>query len=487
MGLMNGEAYRKSLDDGRQVWIEGERVPLVTAHPAFVPMIDAIAQIYDLHHNPAHRDLFTFRTGTGEVASRFYKLPTEPNDIALRREMTAQILREVSPVIDRFGDETVSPLFVLYENKDLLDRYDSRYHHTVLHWLKKLCREHLFMSSGNTDMKGDRSKQPFQQRDPDVHLRVVEERDDGIIINGAKFETGASYAHVAFVKPTVGVWNAENRDFAVACIVPMNAPGLRHICRAPLPRKNDFEAPLSSKYDEIDTLIIFDHVLVPWENVLFSRQPELASLIRTGLSTWGGHDFLVRSSAKADLAVGAALLLAEQTRAAQIPAVREKISALMMYAQGIKAFILASEAAAENTPGGLYRPNQAIQNAGRLFSSTEFNKVIQILRELGGGVQVIAPDLKSLNSAETRAYVAKYFAIEDVDAEARARALHLISELTSSAFAGRMQLYQMFAEGPTSVQATLVYNTYDRKQAIAFASDIAGIEPTAGRAVRSAA
>lgn len=488
MALMTGDEYRKSLNDGREVWIEGQRVPVVTEHPAFKPMVDAIAKIYDLHFHPEFKSLLTYKTQKGDLASRFYKLPTEPGDVALRREMTATILREVSPVIDRFGDETVSPLFVLHENKELLDRFDRRFHRSVSHWLAKLNDEHLFMSSGNTDPKGDRSKQPSQQKDPDVFLRVVEETDEGIVINGAKFETGAAYAHVAFLKPTVGLWNVENRDYAVACIVAMNAPGVRHICRAPLPKRAEFETPLSSKYDEIDTLIVFDHVFVPWEDVLFSRTPELAGLVRNGLSTWGGHDFLVRASAKADLLVGAACLMAEQTRLAQLPPVREKIASLMVYAQAIKAFILASETNLEKGPGGLYRPNQSIQNAGRLYASSEFNNAVQLLRDLGGGVQMISPDTATFENPEISKYAEKYFRIDDVSAEDRARSLNLISDLTSSSFAGRMQLYQMFAEGPKMAQAALLYFTYDREKALKLAAEQAGILPKDdARSVQSAA
>ena len=127
--------------------------------------------------------------------------------------MTRTVLDEVGPTMDRFGDETVTALFVMQDRRALMDSYDPRYGATVEHWLKDLQQTNLFMTSGNTDMKGNRAKQPFQQDDPDMYLRVVAERDDGIIVSGAKWETGAAYAHVAFVKPTVGNWIEANRDF----------------------------------------------------------------------------------------------------------------------------------------------------------------------------------------------------------------------------------------------------------------------------------
>lgn len=477
MSLMSAADYRESLRDGRQVWIEGERVPDVTRHAAFQPMIQAIGQIYDLHNDSRHRDTFTYSLPDGEPASRFYKLPTTVEDMRNRRLFTLAVLNEVSPVMDRFGDETVTPLFVLHDRRDLLDRFDTRYAQNVDRWLARLQRENLFMTSGNTDPKGNRSKQPYQQKDADHYLRVVKERDDGIVISGAKFETGSSYAHVAFVKPTVGQWLPENRDYAVACIVPMNAPGLHQICRPPLSKGTTaFERPLSSRWDEIDTLIVFDNVLVPWENVMFSRQPDLANLIRQDLTRWAAHGFLLRSSVKADVLVGTALMVAEQTGLAAIPQVREKIALLMTYAQAVKAFAIAAEAEPERTEGGLFMPNQAIQNAGRVFATSRYSEAVQILRDLGGGSSVLTPDLKSLRSGDVGGYLEKYFTIEDTAAEDRIRTLHLVSELTSTFFAGRTQLYQMFAESPLAAQANSLYGTYDRKSAIARAARLAGID-----------
>jgi 4-hydroxyphenylacetate 3-monooxygenase len=477
MSLMTGAAYKESLRDQRRVWIDGERVDDVTRHAAFRGMIDAVAQIYDLQHDPRHAELLTFDLGGGQRGSRFYQPPRSQDDLAMRRRMTLTVLDQVSPVLDRFGDETVTPLFVMSDRRALLDRYDVRYGANVERWLAHLQATNLFMTSGNTDMKGDRSKSPHQQDDPDVYLRVVKERDDGIVIRGAKFETGAAYAHVAFVKPTVGNWIEANRDFAVACIVPLNAPGIRHICRAPLVREADaFERPLSSRFDEIDTLIVFDDVLVPWENVIFSRAPELASLIRADLTRWSGHAFLVRSFVKADLFVGAALLVSEHSRAIAIPQVRDKIVQLMAFRETLNAFLLAAEAAGERTETGLFMPNQAIQNAGRMYAATTYHQMVQALRDVAGGTVMVLPDRRSLSNPEIAGDIEKYFGIGEIGAEARIRALNLVGELTGSGYGGRAQAYQMFAESPIFAQATALYATYDRSASLQRAARLAGLD-----------
>jgi 4-hydroxyphenylacetate 3-monooxygenase len=477
MGLMTGIDYRKSLRDQRKVWIGGEAVDDVATHPAFRPMVDAIAGIYDLHHDPECRDLMTFALPDGGRGSRFYKIPASREDLAARRHMTATILDRICPTMDRFGDETVTPLFVMIDRRALLDRFDTRYYAAASGWLARLQRDNLFMTSGNTDPKGDRSKQPFEQDDPDHYLRVVKETDAGIVVRGAKFETGAPYAHVACVKPTVGAWVEENRDYAVSAIVPLNAPGVRHICRAPLQRASEdpFDRPLSARFDEIDTLIVFDDVFLPWENVIFSRQPELAALIRSDLARWAAQGFLIRCQAKADLLVGAALLTAEQSGTLGIPAIRSKVSQLMMFKQAIDAFLIGGEAACETTESGFAIPNQAMQNAGRVFCSQSYGPMVQILREIAGGQAVMLPDRRSLESPDVGPDVEKYFRVGAVDARTRLRTLALVAELSSSSYAGRMQAYQLFAESPIFAQEAALFATYDRGAATRRAAGIAGL------------
>jgi 4-hydroxyphenylacetate 3-monooxygenase len=493
MSLMTRANYQASLRDGRKVWIGGERVADVTRHPAFTPMIEAVSRIYDLHQDPATQDVMTFSLPDGSRGSRFYKIPRSREDLTLRRMMTTLVLQRVGPTMDRFGDETVSPLFVIKDRKDIFDRFDPRYHANGCAWLERLERENLFMTSGNTDPKGDRSKQPFEQSDPDLNLRVVRETDAGIVVKGAKFETGAPYAHVAFVKPSVGNWVEENRDYAVACIVPLGAEGVRHICRMPLHRgggalADEFDHPLSARFDEIDTMIVFDEVLVPWENVIFSREPKLAALMRSEFARWAAQGYLTRCLAKADLLVGTALLVSEQSGTIKLPQVRSKISQLMMHREAIRSFLVAAETECVETAAGHVMPNQSIQNAGRIFCSQTYAGMAHLLREIVGGQAVMLPDRSMLENHEIGADVAKYFAVGDHSAEDRLRALHLARELSASSYAGRTQAYQLFAETPIFAQEAALFESFDRPASLGRARGIAGLnDRPAGRSTKGEA
>jgi 4-hydroxyphenylacetate 3-monooxygenase len=480
MALMTGREYRESLQDGRRVWIGGEAVADVATHPAFQPMVAAVSGIYDLHHDPAYREVMTFDLPEGGRGSRFYKIPADRQDLELRRHMTTAVLQTICPTMDRFGDETVSPLFVIKDRGDLFDRFDPRYRRNGAAWLDRLQRDNLFMTSGNTDPKGDRSKQPFEQDDPDLYLRVVRETDAGIVISGAKFETGAPYAHVAFVKPTVGSWVAENRDYAVSCIVRLNSPGVRHLCRMPLHAggagaASPLDHPLSARFDEIDTLIVFDNVLVPWEDVIFSREPELAALMRSEFARWAAQGYLTRCLAKADLLVGTALLIAEQSGTITLPPIRSKISQIMVFKQTIEAFLIASETACETTRSGYAMPNQAIQNAGRVYCSQTYNEMVHFLREIAGGQVVMLPDHAMLEHPEIGADVRKFFRVGKHEAGDRLKALHLARELSASSYAGRTQAYQLFAETPIFAQEAALFATYDRDGSISRAKTMAGL------------
>ena len=171
-----------------------------------------------------------------------------------------------------------------------------------------------FHAAANTEPKGDRSKAPKDQ-DPNILAHVVNETDAGIIIRGAKYETAASYSNQAFLKPTIANWgDSALSDYALGCVLKMDAPGVKHICRTGFAgRAPADDYPLSNCLDEIDTLLILDNVLVPWEDVLFYRHTKSASFIRAALHRYSAFLFVQRTLSYADLIIGAALWNVHQT------------------------------------------------------------------------------------------------------------------------------------------------------------------------------
>src|SRR6201996_6231740 len=227
--IRTGEEYKASIRDGRAVYMNGERIKDVTAHPAFKPLVDIRARIYDLQHDQETKHLMTYRED-GEVHAINNKLPLAQQYWWDKRRATDTVLEAVGGIVTRVGDETVGEMWSLFDGQDVLNEVDPAFSANITNHVRRAQLLDPFHVSANTDPKGNRAQRP-QDQDPDVLLHVAGETGNGIIVRGAKFETAAAYANQAFVKPTIGEWNDEVlSDYAVGFLADMGAPGIRHIC-----------------------------------------------------------------------------------------------------------------------------------------------------------------------------------------------------------------------------------------------------------------
>src|SRR6476646_6069366 len=242
------------------------------------------------------------------------KLPKTQQDWHDKRAYVDAQLNEIGGVVVRVCDETIGELRSLADGKRVLNEIDPRFSENIERHIMRALTADPFHVSANTDPKGDRSKRP-QDQDPDMLLHVVKETDAGIIVRGAKYETAAAYANQAFVKPTIANWGDDKlSDYALGFICDMGAKGLKHICRTGFAgRAPARDYPLSNRCDEVDTLLIFDDVLIPWENVLFHRHTRAASFIRGTLHRYSAFPFVQRILSIADLMIGTALFNVRQT------------------------------------------------------------------------------------------------------------------------------------------------------------------------------
>jgi len=294
--IRTGAEYRESIRDGRRVWIDGERVEDVPSHQAFKPIVDVRARIYDLAHEEATRERMSYADAeTGERCPVGPKLPLTREDWHAKRAAVDTVLDDVGGIVTRVGDETVGEMWSLFDGQDVLNEIDPAYSEHIRHHVRHAALADPFHVSANTDPKGDRSRRP-QDQDPDVLLHVVRETDSGIVVRGAKFETAAAYANQAFVKPTIGDWgSAELSEYAVGFIADMGAPGITHICRSSFAGRGPAaDYPLSNGFDEIDTMIVFDDVEIPWGNVFFHQHTRAAAFIRATLHRYSMFPFVQR-------------------------------------------------------------------------------------------------------------------------------------------------------------------------------------------------
>ena len=462
--IRTGEQYRDSIRDGRQVWINGERVNDVTTHPMFKPIVDIRARIYDMAHEKATQGVMSYVDAiTGERNAIGLKLPYMQQDWHDKRLAVDTVLDDVGGIATRVGDETIGEMWSLYDGKDVLNEVDPRFAENIERHIHRTLHEDPFHVSANTDPKGDRSKPP-QEQDPDMLLHVVKETDAGIVVRGAKYETAAAYANQAFVKPTIANWgDAKLSDYAVGFIVNMSAPGLKFICRTGFAgRANPDDYPLSNRCDEIDTLLIFDNVLIPWEDVLFYQHTKAATFIRATLHRYSAFAFVQRNLRLADLMIGAALFNARQTGLEKQQAVQEKLSALAVYRETINAHLTASIACGERSPAGLMMPNQSLLYTGRVQACSRLHEMMHLARELCGGQICVTPDAASFANPEISDWLDKYYTVnENWVSDDRRKLLAFARDLLNSDYAGHRLTFQLFAQSPPFAHLGAVYRNFD--------------------------
>ena len=476
--IRTGQDYRNSLKDGRQVWINGERVKDVVTHPAFKPIVDIRARIYDMAHEKATAAAMTYTDeATGELNCIGYKLPRSQDDWHAKRRAVDLVMNDIRGVAVRVGDETIGEMWSLYDGQNVLREVDARFAENIETHIFRALRSDVFHVSGNTDPKGDRSKRP-QDQDPDMLLHLVKETDAGIVVRGAKYETAAAYANQAFVKPTIANWGDDKlSDYALGFICDMGAAGLKHICRTGFAgRAPARDYPLSNRCDEVDTLLIFDDVLVPWENVLFYRHTRAASFIRGTLHRYSAFPFVQRILTIADMMIGTALFNVRQTGLDQQQAVREKLAELAIYRETINAHLTASIALAEKSPAGLLMPNQSLLYTGRVQACSRLPAMMHLARELCGGQICVTPDSAAFDDPETRKWLEKYYSVNEFwVAEDRRKLLAFARDLLNSDYAGHRVTFELFAQSPPFAHLNAVYNNFDFSGPLDFVRRSAGL------------
>jgi 4-hydroxyphenylacetate 3-monooxygenase len=474
--IRTGEEYKASIRDGRAVYMNGERIKDVTVHPSFKPLVDIRARIYDLQHDPATRHLMTYQED-GEAHAINNKLPLSQQDWWDKRRATDTVLEDVGGVVTRVGDETVGEMWSLFDGQDVLNEVDPQFSKNIRDHIFKVLHSDPFHVSANTDPKGDRSKAP-QDQDPDMLLHVVKETDAGIVVRGAKYETAAAYANQAFTKPTIANWgDAAYSDYAVGFICDLNSPRLKFICRTGFAgRAPADDYPLSNRFDEVDTLVIFDDVLIPWENVLFYRHTKAAIFIRATLHRYSAFAFVQRNLKLADMLIGAALFNIRQTGLEKQQAVQEKLSQLAIYREGINAHLTAAIALPERSPGGLMMPNQSLLYTGRVLACSQLHEMMHLARELCGGQICVTPDKAAFDDAETSPWLQKYYTInEHWVADDRRKLLAFARDLLNSDYAGHRLTFQLFAQSAPFAHLGAVYRNFDWDGPLDFVRKSAGL------------
>ena len=399
---------------------------------------------------------------SGERCPVGAKRPVTKQDWRDKRAAVDRVLDDLGGIVTRVGDETVGEMWSLYDGQEVLNEIDPAFSEHIRAHVRRAELADPFHVSANTDPKGDRSRRP-QDQDPDVLLHVAGEtlerdhRAGGQVRDRRRLrEPGVRQADDRRLgrHQAVGLRGRVHRRHGAR-------PGIRHICRSSFASRDAADYPLSTRFDEIDTMIVFDDVEIPWENVLFYRHTAAAAFIRATLHRYSMFPFVQRHLRFADLLVGVAYMNAVQTGIKMHQAVREKLAELVCYREGINAHLTAAVEMAEVSPGGLLMPNQALLYTGRVLACTQLPAMMHLARDLCGGQLCVLPSAATFADPEAGPWLDKYLAVGSVGAEDRRRLFAFARDLLNSDYAGHRLTFQLFAQSPAFAHLLAVYNNYD--------------------------
>ena len=475
--IRTGSQYIDSIRDGREVYLNGERVKDVTLHPMFKPLVDIRARIYDMQHEEATRQVMTYCQG-GETFAVPNKPPVSQQDWRDKRAAVDAVLNEIGGVVTRVGDETIGEMWSLMDGQEMLKAADPRFADNVQRHIDRALYEDPFHVSANTDPKGDRSKAP-QDQDPDMLLHLVKETSAGVIVRGAKYETAAAYANQAFTKPTIANWgNAAYSDYALGFIADMGAPNMKFICRTGFAsRAPADDYPLANRFDEVDALIIFDDVLIPWENVFQYGDVDKSNMFmrRSGFGQRLTLQGATRLAVKLDFISGLLLKALSLTGTSEFRGVQTRLGEVLSYRELIWSLTEAMIRHPEPWLGGSVQPEPQACDSYRWISTVIYPKVREIIfQDLGSALIYLPSHVKDFDVPELRGYLDKYVrGSGGVEAEERVKTLKMLWDAVGTEFGGRHELYERNYQGNHEQIRVSIFGAGEgrgwNKQLVAFA------------------
>jgi 4-hydroxyphenylacetate 3-monooxygenase len=470
MAARTGQEYAAQLAE-RAITVElhGERTTgKVTEIPAFRNVIASYAELYDMQHDPGLRDVLTYDSPTsGERVGTSFLEPRSYEDLVRRREMMHVWARWSNGMLGRTGDYLNSALMAMAGAAEWFAQGDPRFAENVRSYYE-FVREHDLLLTHTLIMpQANRAKAVSEQADPFLAARIVEERDDGVVLRGARMlATIGPIADELLVMPsTVIRGTPEDAPYSYALAVPTDAAGLRFLCRESFDLgRSRFDHPFGSRFDEIDAIVVFDDVLVPFERCFVLQNPELCNgiYIETSAAVHMTHQVVARTSAKTEFMLGLVSLLTESIGIEGFQHVQEKVAEVIIALEIVNALLKTAEHEGAANPFGVFTPAWGPLNAARNWYPKASQRFPEILRMLGAsGLMALPTEADALGAG--REDVERYLQGAAIDGIDRVRLFRLAWDTCLSAFAGRQALYEYFFFGDPVRMAGALVSGYDRE------------------------
>jgi 4-hydroxyphenylacetate 3-monooxygenase len=460
--LMTGQEYLESIRDGRRIYIGGELVEDVTTHPAFRNAAKSFAMIYDRKRAPENRDVMTFDED-GDTFSSYFLLPRTREDLQKRFETHRRIASWTYGLLGRSPDNFPSYVSGLVMDPPMFDRIRQGFGDNMVKYYKHMRGNDIFASHTVTNPQGWRLVSPAdaQQRTPPT-LRVVDEDDSGVTINGLKMlGTAMVFCHETWCGNLQPVAPGQVKE-SITCAVPLNAPGVSLWSRKPYERYavSEFDNPLAARFDENDAAVLFENVKVPWERVFCHDNVEMTRAIymRTPGHAMANHQANVRFLEKLKLIVGIADKVVQMNGAKNVPAVQFTLGRLAAMQATLEGLIMGQINCGEEQAPGYHTVNRRYVYAALHWCSNHHSEICDTVRELmGAGVFQMPADASVLQDEKLRETFETYWSVPGQSAQERMKLLNLAWDLLGSDFAGRHMQYEKFYAGPAFVMNNYSY------------------------------
>ena len=473
--MITGDQYRERIAKLRpNVYQRGKLVDRFDS--TILGGIDVMAKTYDFAADPEYNGVGVATSHiTGEKINRFTHIHQSMEDLLNKQKMTRLYCQEVGGCIQRcMGTDGLNALSIASYDAD--QKHGTFYYKNFIEMMKRIQAEDLTLVCAQTDVKGNRPWRPGKQQDPDLYLRVVEKRPDGIVVNGAKAHNSCSvYADEIVVLPTRNMASDE-KDWAVAFVIPADWEGITIVNGAfsPPPRKK-LEAPYS-KLGISHSLTIFDHVFIPWERVLLCGETEPAGKAALFFALYHRHSYCGCKAALSEIFTGATALAAEYNGIEKAQHVRHQLAEMiqivdLIYAAGIAAAVNAVKAAS-----GTFIPDTNYCNAGRMLAGEAIYGEYEALAAIAGGLAATLPHEEDFYHEKLKPYLDKYIMRNPaVSAEDQHRAFRLFQDMMSSVWGGHKLIDALHGGGSPVIEKVAIYRDHNIEHSKNLAKKLAGI------------
>jgi 4-hydroxybutyryl-CoA dehydratase/vinylacetyl-CoA-Delta-isomerase len=414
MALKTADQYVESLRKLRiRAYVGGERVEHVVDNPAIAPHINTVAKTYELAHKPEHRDVMTVKSHlTGEPIHRYTHIFQSADDLVKKIQMLRLLGQVTGTCFQRcVGLDALNAMYAVSYEVDQAEGTD--YHARFKKYLGRVQAEDLMLAGAMTDPKGDRSKRPSEQADPDQFVRVVERRPDGVVIRGAKLHnTGGINSHEILVLPGTGL-GPDERDYAIACAVPADAAGVVFIFGRQSNDSRKFEKGCDAGNPRFgvvggEAMVVFEDVFVPNERIFLNGETKHVGQLVNYFATWHRANYGGCKGGNADVLIGATAKMTRVLGTEKNAVVKDKLIEMIHMNETTYASAIGASAMGYALPCGSFMVDPMMANTVKQNITRNVYQIGRLSHDLAGGFLATMPDAKALENPEISHLVKKY-------------------------------------------------------------------------------